>query len=113
MACRRGIPPSPRATSMRRAWFSRYHEPMSMTSQPRRRTLRFVVMTVLCALVFLTGRGTAVAHPGHDHKVMGVIVAIDGAHVTIKTNDGKERTFEVVAATAFLRGKQKGAKDDL
>jgi hypothetical protein len=88
-----------------------------MTSQVRGWTawtaVRLAVMTGLCAFVLLIGSKNALAHPGHGHKVMGEIVAIDGNQVTIKTTDGKERKFELVAATTFLRGKQKGAKDDL
>jgi hypothetical protein len=74
--------------------------------------MRFITMTVLLALTLVTVR--VAAHPGHDHKVMGTIAAIDGDSVTIKTNDGKERTFQIVPATVFIRGKQKnGGKDDL
>lgn len=88
--------------------------PMSTTRQlglPK--AIRFAMMTACCALVLLIGSRDAAAHAGHDHKVMGVIAALDGDRVTIKTTDGKERTFEIVAATTFLKGKQKGAKDDL
>lgn len=75
--------------------------------------MRLVLITACCAFAVLIGSGHAFAHAGHEHKVMGTIAALDGNHVTIKTTDGKERTFEIVAATTFLRGKQKGAKDDL
>lgn len=55
----------------------------------------------------------AVAHPGHDHKVLGTITAIDGAKVTLKTNDGAERSFELTPTTKVLNGKKKGAAADL
>jgi hypothetical protein len=89
---------------------------MLITTQPSQwAAMRFAVMTALVAFVFSigSGTGTAIAHPGHEHKLLGEIVAVDGDRVTIKTNDGKERAFEVVATTTFLRGKQKGAKEDL
>lgn len=61
--------------------------------------------------------GTAVfAHPGHDHKLMGTISSIDKTHVVMKTTDGKEHKFEIVATTKLLRGttgKDKGAAADL
>lgn len=57
--------------------------------------------------------GPALAHPGHDHRVMGTIVVIDGHHVTMKTTDGKELTFEVTPATKLTRAKKPGAFSDL
>ena len=87
---------------------------MNMTTQPsRRNAIRLALLSTMSALVFLIGSGRAIAHPGHEHKLMGVIAAINGDQVTIKTNDGKEHTVEIVATTTFLRGKQKGTKDDL
>jgi len=71
--------------------------------------------TVLLATIvlgFLSPVRTA-AHPGHDHKLMGVISAIDGRHVTMKTTDGKELTFEITSTTRLLRAKKPGALADL
>ena len=53
------------------------------------------------------------AHPGHDHKLMGTVTAIDGDKVTIKTTEGKVETFQVIPTTSFKRGKQKGAQTEL
>ena len=53
------------------------------------------------------------AHPGHDHKIMGTIAAINGDSVTVKTTKGPERTFEITDKTTLLRGKQAGARADL
>lgn len=55
----------------------------------------------------------AVAHPGHDHKVLGVITAIHGDHVTVKTKEGKERSFSLTPETKLLQGKKKGVATDL
>jgi hypothetical protein len=55
----------------------------------------------------------AFAHPGHDHKVMGVVTAIHGDHVTVKTAAGQERTFEITKATRILRGKIVGSRDQV
>jgi hypothetical protein len=66
---------------------------------------------VFCGLTILVGK--AGAHPGHDHKVLGVIVTIDGDYVTIQTSGGHERSFQVVKATTFLRGREPGQKADL
>lgn len=66
----------------------------------------------VAALLFAAPTGL-VAHPGHDHKVMGTIAVVDGSFVTITTTDGKELTFEVTDATRLLKGKGQGARGDL
>jgi hypothetical protein len=53
------------------------------------------------------------AHPGHDHKLMGTISAIDKNKVVVKTTEGKDMTFEITPLTAFKRGKDKGTASDL
>lgn len=67
-----------------------------------------VVLTCTTAIA-----APAIAHPGHDHKVMGVITAIHGDHVTMKTSDGHERSFQIVPTTKLLRGKKKGTAAEL
>jgi hypothetical protein len=68
----------------------------------------------LAALVLtLSVPAAALAHPGHDHKLMGTITTVDGNKVAMKTTEGKDTTFEVVPATVFKRGKAKGAVADL
>ena len=53
------------------------------------------------------------AHPGHDHKLMGTISSIDKNKVVVKTTEGKDMTFEITPLTTFKRGKQKGIATDL
>jgi hypothetical protein len=53
------------------------------------------------------------AHPGHDHKLLGTITAIDGNKIVMKTTDGKDATFQVNPLTAFKRDKAKGAQTEL
>jgi hypothetical protein len=53
------------------------------------------------------------AHPGHDHKLMGTVTSIDKNKVVMKTTEGKDMTFEVVPTTTFKRGKQKGMQSEL
>lgn len=55
----------------------------------------------------------SMAHPGHDHKLMGTISSIDKNKIVMKTTEGKDMTFEVTPTTAFKRGKAKGAAADL
>ena len=53
------------------------------------------------------------AHPGHDHKLMGTITSIEKNKVVVKTTEGKDMTFEITPLTTFKRGKQKGTATDL
>ena len=53
------------------------------------------------------------AHPGHDHKLMGTITSIDKNKVAMKTTEGKDMTFEIVPTTAFKTGTKKGAQAEL
>ena len=53
------------------------------------------------------------AHPGHDHKLMGTVTSIDKNKVVVKTTEGKDMTFEVTPITTFKNGKQKGMPSDL
>ena len=53
------------------------------------------------------------AHPGHEHKLLGTITAVDGSKITMKTTEGKDATFMVTPITTFKSGKGKGAQGDL
>lgn len=75
--------------------------------------MRSSLFALLVAAVVAASSPAALAHPGHDHKVMGVIQSIDDKHVTLKTTDGKELTFEVTEATKLLRSKKAGERADL
>jgi hypothetical protein len=74
-------------------------------------------MRFTIAALLLTGSlalpTTGAAHPGHEHKLMGTIATIDGQNITIKTTDGKERTFAVTSVTKVLNGKQKSDAREL
>ena len=69
---------------------------------------------LLAALAFtVLASAQPLAHPGHDHKLMGSITAIDGNKVTLKTTEGKTVTFQVIPTTSFKRDKIKGTQADL
>ena len=55
----------------------------------------------------------AMAHPGHDHKLMGTISSIDKNTVVMKTTEGKDMTFEVTPLTTFKAGAKKGTQSEL
>jgi hypothetical protein len=70
----------------------------------------FLFLVLATALVV---PAAPLAHPGHDHKLMGTISSIDKNTVVVKTTEGKEMTFDITPLTAFKRGKDKGAASDL
>ena len=45
------------------------------------------------------------AHPGHGHKVMGVVSTIHENHLVVKDANGKETTFALDAKTKITRGR--------
>ena len=55
----------------------------------------------------------SLAHPGHDHKLMGTVTSIDKNKVVMKTTEGKDMTFEVTPTTTFKMGSKKGTQSDL
>lgn len=67
----------------------------------------------LAVALSLLAPAAPLAHPGHDHKLMGTISSIDKNKVVMKTTEGKDMTFEIVPTTAFKRGKTKGMQSDL
>ena len=65
------------------------------------------------ALMLALVAAPAMAHPGHDHKYMGTIAAIDGRTIRMTTVDKKDVSFEVSEKTRYLRAKKPGAFEDL
>ena len=73
--------------------------------------MKTVLMLVVAAA--LLAPAASLAHPGHDHKLMGTISSIEKNKVVVKTTEGKDMTFEITPLTTFKRGKDKGAAADL
>lgn len=74
--------------------------------------MKTALLTLVLAAALLTPT-FSVAHPGHDHKLMGTISSIDKNKVVVKTTEGKDMTFEITPLTAFKKGKDRGAAADL
>lgn len=70
-------------------------------------------VVALVLALFLLAPAVSIAHPGHDHKLMGTISSIDKNKVVVKTTEGKDMTFEITPLTSFKRGKDKGTATDL
>ena len=72
------------------------------------RQLLFAVLAISLLVPALS-----IAHPGHDHKLMGTISSIDKNKIVMKTTEGKDMTFEVTPVTTFKSGTKKGAQSEL
>lgn len=44
------------------------------------------------------------AHEGHEHKVMGVVAAVDASHVEVRGIDGRVQSIQFAPTTRFVRG---------
>ena len=73
--------------------------------------VRRLILAALALMLVLPG--VVRAHPGHDHKIMGTITAVDASHLVVKATDGKESSIQILPATMFKKGKTKGGSSDL
>jgi hypothetical protein len=55
----------------------------------------------------------AVAHPGHEHKVLGTVTMAAPDHVMLKDRDGKDHTVHITADTKILKDKKAATVDDI
>ena len=61
--------------------------------------------TLLSMLAVIALPVLSVAHPGHSHKVMGVVSMIHENHLEVKDAKGKASTFTLDDKTRVRRGK--------
>lgn len=74
-----------------------------------RRTL--VVMAL--AVPALVRTGGALAHEGHEHKIMGKVVMIAESKIEVELPDGKKVTGALSAETKYIRDKAAVAWTDV
>lgn len=68
---------------------------------------RRLTLAIAAAAVMTMGLGgIAIAHPGHEHKIMGTVTMVAADHVMLKDKDGKDATVSINQATKFLRAKK-------
>jgi hypothetical protein len=65
-------------------------------------TRRIFFLTVAAVLA---GAPLALAHEGHNHKLMGVVSVVHDNHLEVKDAKGKASTFTLDAKTRIRRGK--------
>jgi hypothetical protein len=64
----------------------------------KRRLTAIVIVMMLAAV-------QALAHPGHEHKVMGTVSAVRNNALDIKGTDGKSSTIRLTEKTKIVRDK--------
>lgn len=69
-----------------------------------RRTMLDITLATVCAILFASA-SHALAHEGHDHKVMGTVTMAAPDHVMLKDKTGKEVTIQLTPETKILKDK--------
>lgn len=69
-------------------------------------TRRNVAIAVTAFSVTLLFAGRTIAHPGHEHKIMGTVTMAAPDHVMLKDKDGKDATVTITKDTKFVRAKK-------
>lgn len=76
-------------------------------------------MTRRTALALLAAAAVAVttipvlAHPGHDHKLLGTVTMSAADHLMLKDREGKDHTVRVTSATRILKDKRRTTMTDV
>ena len=67
---------------------------------------RRLIVGLMAALAMVVSTGGVLAHPGHEHKVMGTVTMAAADHVMLKDKDGKDATVVINKDTKFMRAKK-------
>ena len=76
-------------------------------------TRRFILAITAAAAMTVAQAAVAVAHPGHEHKIMGTVTMAAPDHVMLKDTDGKDATVNINKATKFVRAKKAMKASDM
>ena len=76
-------------------------------------TRRNALALILAFAVSLGTASLALAHPGHDHKVLGTVTMAAADHVMLKDKDGKDVTVQINADTKVLQAKKAMKVEDI
>ena len=67
---------------------------------------RRLVLTLAVLAAVVIASPALIAHPGHEHKVLGTVTMAATDHVMLKDRDGKDHTIQINAGTKFTRAKK-------
>ena len=77
-------------------------------------TRRVMLFTWLCAFVGLSLSAVpAIAHPGHDHKVLGTVVSVAANRLVVKDRQNKDVTITLNADTRVIKDKKPVRLDEV
>ena len=76
-----------------------------------RRYLATLMMAAFSAVVLTAG--AAIAHPGHEQKILGTVTMAAVDHVMVKSPDGKHATVTITKDTKFMQAKKVMKASDL
>ena len=72
-----------------------------------RMLVRLTMVTVLAST------STVLAHPGHTHKILGVVTAVTATSVDVLDRSNEKTTFAITKATKIRVGKTAGTIKDV
>ncbi len=72
---------------------------------------KLFAVALAMALAFVAGR--VLAHEGHEHKIMGKVVAVDDKKIEVESTDGKKVVGVLSTETKYLREKTAAARADV
>lgn len=73
----------------------------------------FATTLILSAFCSLIAGLPVFAHEGHQHKVMGAVVAIDDTHIKVNAKDGARVSIQLQLDTEFQKGDQPATLADV
>ena len=74
---------------------------------------RRTVLSLLAAAAVAMGTVPVLAHPGHDHKLLGTVTMSAPDHLMLKDREGKDHTVKVTSATRILKDKRRTTMTDV
>lgn len=66
---------------------------------------RWILSLSVAAVLAAAAAPAALAHDGHDHKIMGTVSAIHENHLEVLATDGKTSKITLNQKTKIVRGK--------
>lgn len=70
-------------------------------------------MALLAAVALVPGARALLAHDGHDHKIMGTVIARHATRFEVKTPGGETLSIAISEKTVVVRGKRKAPLADV
>jgi len=69
--------------------------------------------TIAVVALMAWADASGLAHPGHEHKVLGTVSMTAADHVMLKDKSGTDHTIQINAATKFVRAKKAMKAEDM